>query len=207
MYSQDEILWLEQYASFGLSAEQKAILLLGRKGNLIAPQDIWDRLGLVDTEHYRILVASLQEFGILRSERSKGQAQNFARREKISVRAVPRFGISLAKDIKPRSQKSQSKKPEPIRRESPRTEDADAALFVGNLPPNVSNRDMIMAFESFGEIENVFVPKSGQITRGYGFIHFSSADTAQKLLREQPPVRMGPYSLVLRPATPRTPRT
>jgi ATP-dependent DNA helicase RecG len=53
MYSQEEVLWLEQYAPFALSAEQKAIVLLGRKGNLVAPQDIWDRLGLVDTEHYR----------------------------------------------------------------------------------------------------------------------------------------------------------
>ena len=216
MYSQEETLWLEQYTSFGLSAEQKAIVLLGMKGALIAPQDIWDRLGLVDTEHYRLLVSSLQTLGILETGRTKQAAKNYAKQAKISMRAVPRFRIKLAKDIGPTSARKSAVKPQlehraTERRSAPQKAVSRSAsarlegrsLFVGNLPPNVTDRDMIAVFEPFGTIEAVHVPKSGHFSRGYGFVEFETLAAAQKLLRDQPLVRMGPYRLALRPAKPR----
>jgi ATP-dependent DNA helicase RecG len=210
MYSQDEILWLEQYSSFALSAEQKAIVLLGRRGELVAPQAIWDRLGLVDTEHYRRLVYSLQVLGILESG-SKQAAKNMAERLKVSVRSIPRFRIKLAKDVKPRSGRNLASQPaedttervETTQTHSRAKDDQNTSIFVGNLPPNVSDRDMITTFGSFGVVEKVYVPKRGSLSRGYGFIEFESADSARKLLREQPKIMMGPYRLRVGPPTPR----
>jgi ATP-dependent DNA helicase RecG len=142
MYSQEEVLWLEQCSPFALSAEQKAIVLLGRKGNLVAPQDIWDRLGLVDTEHYRQSIFSLQVLGILVSERAKGTAQSISKRERISLRAMPRFRIKIANDVKQQNAKSTSRAtgfsapaPSVIKRVQESVE--NASLFVGNLPENV----------------------------------------------------------------------
>ena len=65
MYSKEETLWLEQYDSLDLSAEEKATILIGRRGDLITPNDIIRRLGIVDIEHYRQVVHSLQTKGVL----------------------------------------------------------------------------------------------------------------------------------------------
>ncbi len=216
VYSQGEILFLEQYESFGLSPEQKAIVLLWRKGGLVAPQDIWDRLGLVNTEHYRRLVHSLQQFGILTPGKSKQAASNFAKSQKVPLRSVPRFKINLAKDIKRGQQKTpQTRGQQAVIPGAPRplpqvfqteikTEPADdRTIFVGRLPPVVTDRDMYAAFEPYGEIENVYVAKSGTVSRGFGFVEFATAAEARKILKDRPLVRMGPYTLVLRPAIPR----
>jgi ATP-dependent DNA helicase RecG len=93
IYSQEESLWLDQFSDLGLSREQKAIVVLGRAGRVITPQDIWDTLGLVDTEHYRRLVASLQEFGVLKSTVDRRTAQKAARTKRIPVKQIPRFRV------------------------------------------------------------------------------------------------------------------
>lgn len=203
MYSPDEVLWLDQYESFGLSLEQKAIVLLGRKGGLIAPQDIWDRLGLVDTEHYRRLVHSLQEIGVLESARPKGAAQAVAKREKIPVRAVPRFRIQLAKDIQNKHTLADRKKPVSIAKIANVQSAENSTIFVGNLPPVVTKRDMVMSFQAFGEIANVHIPMNGKVTRGYGFVEFESAEAATHVLAKRPIIKMGPYTVVVRAALPR----
>src|SRR5258707_594076 len=79
----------------------------------------------------------------------------------------------------------------------------DRTIFVGRLPPVVTDRDMYAAFEPYGEIENVYVAKSGTVSRGFGFVEFATAAEARKILKDRPLVRMGPYTLVLRPAIPR----
>jgi ATP-dependent DNA helicase RecG len=209
MYSQEEMLWLEQFSSFGLSAEQKAIVLLGRKG-LVAPQDIWDRLGLVDTEHYRLLVSSLQKFGILESETSKKTAASLAKKRKISVRDVPRFKIKLAKDVNVRPRGSSVR---PARVERARAAEMEAEpnkievesnkIFVGNVPPNATQRDILSSFSPHGTIDHVYIPMTGTQSRGYAFIEFETTEAAQKLLRNRPIIKMGPYILSLRPHKPR----
>jgi ATP-dependent DNA helicase RecG len=211
MYSPDEMLWLDQYEKFGLSTEQKAIVLLGRKGGLIAPQDIWDRLGLVDTEHYRRLVHSLQVLGVLRSAHSKPVAQRLAKSKKISVRAVPRFEILLAKDTSRKAAPEQpgrnlsqasAKGRKPVRTRGTQSSE-NSKIFVGNLPPIVTQQDMVSAFQEFGSIEDVFVSDNNGVTRGFGFVEFEKPEVAQEILRKHPRIRMGPNLLVLRPAMPR----
>jgi ATP-dependent DNA helicase RecG len=211
MYSPDEMLWLEQYEEFGLSSEQKAIVLLGRKGGLIAPQDIWDRLGLVDTEHYRRLVHSLQVLGVLRSAHSKQAASKLAKSKKLSVRAIPRFEILLAKDSRRRiapeksarnKRQKLSARSEPLRAVKSQSSE-NYKIFVGNLPPIVTKQDLISAFQTFGDIEEVFVSNNYGVTRGFGFVEFDKIEAVQDILKKNPKIRMGPNTLVLRPAKPR----
>ena len=88
IYTNEQKLWLGQFESFDLNREQKAILVLGMNGALIPPQAIWESLGIVDTEHYRRLIKSLQDLRILRSEISKVEAQARAKKRRISVREL-----------------------------------------------------------------------------------------------------------------------
>jgi len=208
MYSAQELLWLEQYERFQLSAEQKAIVLLGRKDSLISPQDIWDRLGLVDTEHYRLLVSSLQKIGVLETRVPKKKAQDLAKKRRVSVRAIPRFVIALAKDIAAPARKGRRIDNERESSGQNRIQETygdgvRATLFVGNLPPSVNERDILGVFDPFGEIARVTIPQSGNRSKGYGFVEFESADDVRKLMDAQPVLRLGPYTLVLRHALPR----
>lgn len=55
-------------------------------------------------------------------------------------------------------------------------------LYVGNISFNVTDEDLKEAFAQFGEIVSATVIKdriSGR-SRGFGFVEFTSADSAQK---------------------------
>ena len=163
MYSAEEVFWLSQYDRFTLNPEQKAILLLGRKGSLIAPKDIWDRLGIVDTDHYRSLVASLQQLRILETAVPKIVAQKRAKASRVSVREIARFKVTLPQESsaskkKVRRQKQSEEFSVSSDRSASREEQGDATIFVGNLPPSVNQRDLISSFQSFGTIESVYLP-------------------------------------------------
>ena len=95
IYNPAQKLWLDQFDSLVLSREQKAIVVLGIGGNVIAPQEIWDNLGIVDTEHYRQLIQSLQQLRVLRSSVRKTLAQKQARLRHVTVRKIPRFTINV----------------------------------------------------------------------------------------------------------------
>ena len=59
VYTPEQKLWLESFDSFNLSREQKTIVLLGYNNHTISPREIWDAVGIVDTEYYRQLIVSL----------------------------------------------------------------------------------------------------------------------------------------------------
>lgn len=65
MYSQNDLLWLSQFDDFDLDRKQKAIVLLGQGGRIFSAANVWDAVGIVDTEDYRKLVDSLLKMGIL----------------------------------------------------------------------------------------------------------------------------------------------
>jgi len=59
-----------------------------------------------------------------------------------------------------------------------------ANIYVGNLSPDVTEKDLKEAFEAFGEIASVSVIKdkfSGE-PRGYGFVEMPSKDEAQSAI-------------------------
>ena len=93
IFSPVEQRWLDAFAEFQLSREEKLIVMLGRGGNLISPSQIWQALDIVDTEDYRQFLEQLQTKGLLSTQVSKGVIRTTARRQGIGPRDVPRFAI------------------------------------------------------------------------------------------------------------------
>ena len=57
-------------------------------------------------------------------------------------------------------------------------------IFVGNLSRDVSDEDLLKAFEAFGKVETATVVKdkfSGE-SRGFGFVEMSSESEAQSAI-------------------------
>lgn len=168
VYSQDEKLWLERFEACGLNREQKAVVVMGQNGAVIAPQDIWDKLGIVDTEHYRQLVLSLQELGILGSTISKSKAQNRARSRRIPVRRIPRFtiqvpetaGVRSATSAKVKGSRSAQKRPS-TRVAKDMVKDAPnpvAKLYLGNVPVHASDDELLEFLSDYGSISDLNRP-------------------------------------------------
>src|ERR1035437_315062 len=108
-------IWLDGFDVFALSREQKTIVLLGYSGHVVSPKEIWDAVGIVDTDYYRRLLVSLRELGILRRSISKSEAHFQAKRRKIPVKHVPQFSIDLPLQVRP------------IAKKEPAPDDADYA--------------------------------------------------------------------------------
>jgi ATP-dependent DNA helicase RecG len=217
MYSKDETLWLAQYELFDLSAEDKAIMLIGRRGDMIAPNDIIKRLGIVDIEHYRKLIESLQRKKILVNTMPKSEVQRLQKKDGLAARDIARFKILTTAEI---SQKASSRiapsfkksktdhdseqgKPFADSKNDKTREKSfdDATVYVANVPPNTTPRDLVFAFREVGAVNSARVPQLNGLSRGYAFIEFESVEVARKALVSA--TTLGGRKLTLRWATPK----
>ena len=98
LYSEKDLLWLDQFNEYVLDREQKSIVLLGQDEKVFSAQDIWDAVGIVDTEHYRTLVDRLFRLGILSNKVDRMKAKRDARKKNIPFRQYPRYTISIPDD-------------------------------------------------------------------------------------------------------------
>lgn len=179
IYTKEEGLWLEQYEQFLLSPEEKSIVLMGRKGDLISPNDIIRRLGIVDTEHYRQIVHSLQTKGVLESAIPKSKAQNTAKHKGIGMRDVARFKIRIARDA------AQSRRPLNLIGSKLQVKSSDVeenTLYFGNIAPGLTVEEISRAVMAFGQPQNVAIPKYRGKERGYAFVQFDSKIICEKVL-------------------------
>ena len=198
MYNREEVLWLEQYESLGLSPEEKATILMGRKGDLIAANDVIRRIGIVDTEHYRQIINSLQKKGILETALKKWDAQRFAKKKRVGLRDIPRFRIKSFKDSRQRGGREGK-----IELEKGKIRE-NRKLFVANIPPNTTERDIVTAFADFAHPEAVEIPKEGGLSKGYAFVEFENAKIAGQVLEAN--ISLGGRLLVIRWQSPKFPR-
>ncbi|QBM27258.1 ATP-binding protein [Hydrogenophaga pseudoflava] len=95
MYSPKDMLWLSQFEDLALDREQKSVVLLGQDQRVFSAQDVWDAVGIVDTEHYRKLVDGLMRLGILANKVERDLAKRLAGKRKMPFREFPRYGIDL----------------------------------------------------------------------------------------------------------------
>lgn len=208
MYNREEALFIDGYKEHLLSPPEKSVVLMGRRGELISAEEIWTRLGIVDTEHYRLLIDSLQKKGILVTEVDKSKVSNLARRLSKSRKSIPRFRILgsdqvVKKDKRigggksarmPRGKVKEITKADSDDRVAVNSElEADAPsidLFVGNIPPNTSERDISLAFSGFPPLDRIVIPRSvGGMSRGYAFVSCQSEDIAKGMMQSE--VRIG----------------
>lgn len=204
MYSRDELLFIEGYKDFDLTAEEKSVVLMGRRGELISANDIWTRIGIVDTEHYRQLVESLQRKKILGTEIERAKSYALAKKRGVSRRSIPRYKIVLPdefKSVAPSTDRhiiadASNRYAEPALASTGKTTipavrlNKNSGLYLSNIPPNTTERDISIALSSFAPLEDIYIPQgNGGLTRGYAFVTCSSEESAAQVLSSD--VRIG----------------
>lgn len=181
VYTPEQKLWLDSFSSFNLSREQKTIVLLGYNKHKISPREIWDAVGIVDTEYYRQLIVSLQKLGILESAINKASAQNLAKKKKTAVKNIPRFSVSLpttkAAPIGRHANAAQTKLFE--------SDTGDyARVYIGNVPHQITVSELEEFLSQFGAVEDVVIPTDPltRKPRGYAFAEFEHSSDAEKVI-------------------------
>jgi ATP-dependent DNA helicase RecG len=185
VYSEVEKLWLENFKGIELSREERTIVRLGASGDLISPKQIWDNVGIVDTDVYRQLLESLKEKKILISEIAKPQALQIAREKKIrDKKTIPRFKIVTPQKV------SYQKHPV-VKSETQGIESLDnsdyAKIYIENLPFDVSEEELVHLFSNYGEVAEVRIPKSlySNKGRGFAFIEFENKTSRDKVMADK----------------------
>ena len=176
IYSKEENIWLSHFDKFDLSISEKSVILLGRDGALISPQNIIDRAGIVDIEIYRQLLDSLKKKGILHTEVPKPAAKNISRKRRIGIREVPRFKIST--DFSPSA--TEYGTPPKIEKETARAgvEDDMYEVFVGGVGKEIKKGELYEAMVKFGDILRVDLKSQ----KGYAFVGFAQISSHKKAL-------------------------
>lgn len=182
IYTKEEKFWLDNFERFELTREQKTVVTLGIDGRLISPKQVFDNVGIVDTEDYRQIIQSLQDLGILVSQVPKSKAQTIARNKKISVKDVPRFKIQI-----PNSKVSVSKIDKATKLE---TDSFDyAKIYVSNLDYSVKEKDLIDFFSDYGNVSDANISRDyvTKKSRGFGFVEFEKKESIKKLFADAEP--------------------
>lgn len=182
IYTKEEKIWLDNFQHLQLSREEKTIIKLGINGRLISPKEIFENVGIVDTDYYRQLVESLRKLGILVSQVSSGEAQRLAKKQNISKKSIARFQIQLPHNVIN------------IAKSSEDNDTSDyAKIFISNVDYNASEQDLETLFLQFGEISDVSIPKDRMTdkSRGFAIVEFEKLESAKKVLENINPIFLG----------------
>lgn len=182
LYTERDQLWLSQFEQFELDREQKAVVLLGREGQVFSVQHIWTAVGIVDTEHYRKLVDGLMRVGVLQKTMSTDRAKRAARSKRIPFREFPRYLISVPESEGPSPQAV----PDVNANEDVSSDDdlrkQACRVFVGNLPASMSKGELFDSFSFIGEIAEIDLPTVHGKARGFAVIEFGEESSATKAM-------------------------
>lgn len=186
IYSKEEKIWLDSFSKFSLSRDQKTVVRLGYNEHIISPKEIWDAVGIVDTDYYRQLLESLRELGILYRSVHKNKAYSIAASQKKSKKTVPQFSIRIPTQIPVAPKKGDL------------TDDADyAKIFVANIPYNTDESNLVQVFSTFGEVVDVSIPINHEtgLRRGFAFVEFEQLSSAKKAVLKSGNIRLGGRTL------------
>lgn len=173
IYSKEEKLWLDLFKKFNLTREQKTVVNLGRNGRLISPKEIFDSVGIVDTERYRQLVESLANLEILERVVSSSQAYSLAKKKSTSKKSIGIYKVNV-----PSNQK-------PAKKEAIEKDTSDySKLFIGGVDWYATEQDIENALSEYGSISEIVIPKNRYTgkSRGFAFVEFESKEAAKKAL-------------------------
>ena len=197
LYSHEHLLWLDEFSGFDLSREEKGIIILGYGGRLVAPNEVFKQLGIVDTERYRQLVASLQSKGILYSEIPKNKAYVLARKRQVPIRDIAKYKITVPRR---REEPIAAAKHEPLEQLG----GSAARLFISNVGQTVTFDLLLGEFSKYGKVEEIAIPRSQGKAKGFAFVQMDSFSAAFEALRQANGRVLAGQKLVVRPALPLT---
>ena len=92
VFSDSDQQWLLGYKPLKLTKQEMLIALMGKQGNLLSPQQIYDRLNLVDWDIYREIINQIKTKGILYDAKTKNQVTTKSRR-RFSIRLIPKLAV------------------------------------------------------------------------------------------------------------------
>ncbi|WP_126966832.1 ATP-binding protein [Xanthomonas arboricola] len=202
MYSTKEMLWLSQFEDLGLDREQKAVVLLGQDARTFSPQNIWEAVGIVDTEHYRKLVDGLMRHGILANRVPKEFAKRASNRSKIPFREYPRFGIDLPKPTSPSiSSQIDEKIVDDALQDAPISD--GRRLHIGNLPFHLNKSDLMDCLIKYGDILELRIPMLRGSSKGFAWVEYETVESAESVLNSNEPILLDDRNLNITLARPR----
>jgi len=207
LYSQQHLIWLDNFSHFSLTREQKAVIVMGYDGRVLSPNDILSGLGIVDTDDFRKIVTNLTDLGILESTMPKNKATRIAQLSGINTRDVPRFRVAVPDPTKPHKRPAKSKKPRKLQ-EPPKVESVseDAKLFLGNLPSNLTKIELLNQFRAKGYAVDIHIPRQRRGGRSsYALLQFESEQEASDAMASLNGLVLGDRTLVARKANAKAP--
>jgi ATP-dependent DNA helicase RecG len=171
VYTKEEKLWLENFEDLDLSREQKTLIRLGVNGRLISAKEIFETVGIVNEESYRQLIVSLRKLGVLKTSLTQPEITQQRKKFGGSRKAVPRYSIDL-----PNTNYSYENDKEEDRSDY-------AKVYIGNIPYEVSEKDINDSLNKFGEVVDVSIPKrhNGK-SKGFCFVEFDKRLSANNAL-------------------------
>lgn len=214
VYTEEEKIWLENFKNVSLTREQKTVVRLGSKGELISAKMIWDAVGIVDTEDYRKLIQSLQDMGILISKISKDGIDKM-RQKNQDRKSIPRFLIVLPQVTKSAVPKSTTNKhsfstsiteskPKPKQKMNVLDDSEYAMIYIQNLPFKIKKDEILNAFSKYGEISEIRIPIDyrTRFIKGFAFIGFENQSSVGKALNDTEPIVIDNRIIYVRPYLP-----
>src|SRR6267143_61024 len=146
VYSKEERLWLDKFTRLELTREQKTVVRLGYDDHIVSAKDIWEAVGIVDTDAYRRLIESMRRIGVLTDALTRKDVEKLARKRRITRKAVPRYVIHApATPTTTHFPKETSV--------APQTDETEyARVFVGNIPLEVTELQLVEAFQPYGDV-------------------------------------------------------
>ncbi len=192
IYTKEEKIWLDNFKNLDLSREQKTVVKLGINGRLISPKEIFDHVGIVDTDYYRQILEDLRKIGILESKVSSVEAQKIRLKKGVSKKSIPRF------QIVPPSESGQEKTSSEKQEEKKDGSDY-AKIFVAGVDWYATESELEAVLSRFGEISDITIPKnhySGK-SRGFAFVEFESKESAIDALNFEGKLELKGRKLIL----------
>jgi ATP-dependent DNA helicase RecG len=99
VFTSEDQHWLAGFKRLSLTREEMLVALMGKDGQLIAPQQIYDRLGLVDWDIYRELIEQLYAKGVLYNTMSEAKKNTLAKGNGRSKRDIARLAVRQPEDV------------------------------------------------------------------------------------------------------------
>lgn len=98
VFSEEDQQYVDAFNFLNLSREETLIVLLGKNGNLLSPQMIYDHLGLSDWDNYRKIIEKAQIKGLVFNALSDVKKRQLANKKRISKREIKRIKLRTPKE-------------------------------------------------------------------------------------------------------------
>jgi ATP-dependent DNA helicase RecG len=189
IFSKEEKIWLDNFEHLNLSREQRTVVRLGTNGKLFSTDDMWEAVGIVDTDKYRQLLESLKEIGILRRNFDRNKAWAVAKKTHTSKKEIKQFEILIPATFKSAKATVKQEVETTTQTEKTKPQDFDnsayAKIYVTNIPYDTNENELTDFFSQFGDVLSVKIPRHFQTNyiRGFAYIEFESLSEAEKAVK------------------------